>query len=322
MEQYLKEHMLTPEVIAKYGLKVGNDIIEIPIKDPQGNYLFSKYRVFNKPMKYLYEKGSQMALFNAEKITSYTNEVWIVEGEFDAIALQEFLNNSLIVVVSSTGGAGSWNMEWNELLVGKEVHILLDNDSAGKKGSIKLWEIVFNADVCKLKEQYKDVCEMIYDSNGNFRQKTIFRIPRNNITSLKYINEVLSFLDEDDLVDGSNREFNDLMRTKLGEMYQKKKIDNRRKVDNTEEYEPHSQDIVLLKQIPITNFIQFKYGVAKCIFHNENNPSMHYNDFNSKIPNTVKCYSCGKFGDVIEVIMALENVDFKGALEYLRNYHG
>ena len=319
--------MLTPTVIEKYGLKVGNDIIEIPIKDPQGNYLFSKYRVFNKPMKYLYEKGSQMALFNADSITNLTTDIYIVEGEFDAIALQSFFNDARhamyqytnIAVVSSTGGAGSWNLEWNELIANKRVTILLDNDIAGRKGSTKLWENIRDSVIYKVKDQYKDVCEMVNNSNGNFHVHGIFTIPYINITSLKAINDTLSLLDENDLQDGSNKEFNDLMRSKLSEMYQKKKFENKRKVTLSDD-KIQDMDIALLKTIPIASFVHFKNGVAPCIFHNDHTPSMHYNNAASKLPNTVKCYACGKFADVIDIIIQLENVDFKGALEYLRNY--
>jgi len=45
---------------------------------------------------------------------------------------------------------------------------------------------------------------------------------------------------------------------------------------------------------------------------------MWYNDFDSAYPNTVKCYSCGKFGDIIDIVMAIENVGFKDALNLLK----
>ena len=58
--------------------------------------------------------------------------------------------------------------------------------------------------------------------------------------------------------------------------------------------------------------------MAQCLFHDDSRPSMVYNDDMTQFPNTVKCYSCGAFGSVIDVVMKVENTDFKGAVAILK----
>jgi hypothetical protein len=79
--------------------------------------------------------------------------------------------------------------------------------------------------------------------------------------------------------------------------------------------EGKSYDIAKIKQIPITNYIDFnKGGFAKCIFHSpDKTPSMKYYPKN----NTVHCFSCGKSGDVIDVFGQLNSCDFKTAIYQL-----
>ncbi len=67
------------------------------------------------------------------------------------------------------------------------------------------------------------------------------------------------------------------------------------------------------KKYPMKNF--FKMNSSRkvcCIFHNERTPSMHvYAD------NHFHCYSCDKTGDVIDVVMQMQSLDFKAAVDYL-----
>jgi hypothetical protein len=72
-------------------------------------------------------------------------------------------------------------------------------------------------------------------------------------------------------------------------------------------------DIKQLKLIPITNFIDFRHNQAKCIWHDDKNPSMHYYIKS----NTVHCFSCQKNGDVIDVIQQLHHFDLISALNFL-----
>ena len=70
------------------------------------------------------------------------------------------------------------------------------------------------------------------------------------------------------------------------------------------------------KQVPIPQFIKFKSdGFAKCIWHQEKTASMYYYEKQ----NRVKCFSCDKLGDVIDVIQQLRKVGLKEALDIILN---
>lgn len=74
-------------------------------------------------------------------------------------------------------------------------------------------------------------------------------------------------------------------------------------------------DIQKAKSIPIKSLYAFqnvKKNMVSCPFHIDNSPSMKIN-----INNTVKCFSCGFFGDAIELIMKTDQINFKQAVEYL-----
>lgn len=87
----------------------------------------------------------------------------------------------------------------------------------------------------------------------------------------------------------------------------KKKYSHKKKKNN-------EIDIGSIKQIPIDRYISFNQsGKAKCLWHAEKNPSMHY----YKKSNKVKCFGCGKHADVIDVVMELNKCTFKEAIKIL-----
>jgi len=76
-----------------------------------------------------------------------------------------------------------------------------------------------------------------------------------------------------------------------------------------------TDDLIRAKTRPITDFINFKGGFAKCLWHDEKTGSMKY--YANK--NHVHCFGgCGKH-DVIDIVMALQNVDLKEAVKIILN---
>jgi 5S rRNA maturation endonuclease (ribonuclease M5) len=69
-------------------------------------------------------------------VTDYDpfGQVVIVEGELDATVLSQ----NGFLVVSGTGGAGTWKAEWNENFRDKVVIICYDADEAGERGARKV----------------------------------------------------------------------------------------------------------------------------------------------------------------------------------------
>ncbi len=68
------------------------------------------------------------------------------------------------------------------------------------------------------------------------------------------------------------------------------------------------------KEFPITDLIDFKGRTAKCIFHEDRNPSMHY----YPKTNTCYCFSCNTYGDSIKVYQTINNCDFVTAVKALQ----
>lgn len=69
------------------------------------------------------------------------------------------------------------------------------------------------------------------------------------------------------------------------------------------------------RNVPIKslyNFQNIKKNMVSCPFHIDNSPSMKIN-----INNTVKCFSCGFYGDSISLVMKTDQITFKEAVEYL-----
>jgi hypothetical protein len=69
------------------------------------------------------------------------------------------------------------------------------------------------------------------------------------------------------------------------------------------------------KEYPIGDIVEFnRAGMAKCIFHNDKDPSMHW----YVSTNTVRCFSCNRSWDAIDVYMQLRKCDFQTAVKELQ----
>lgn len=73
-------------------------------------------------------------------------------------------------------------------------------------------------------------------------------------------------------------------------------------------------NIPLAKSYPMESLLTFNHsGFVKCIYHDENTPSMYYN----RKKNSVHCFSCGRNADTIDVIMEVQHLSFGDAVRYL-----
>lgn len=78
---------------------------------------------------------------------------------------------------------------------------------------------------------------------------------------------------------------------------------------------PGRDDISELKKVPITTFVAFRGGFAKCLWHTERTPSMKY----FKDSNTVHCFGCSINGDVVDVVQKINSCSFKEAIKILQS---
>jgi DNA primase len=90
------------------------------------------FRRFGSTPKYLQIKGSHSSVFGLETIRDHTI-VFIVEGEFDAMLLEQEAGN--LVGVCTLGSASSRHLssKWLSYFLGcQRIYLVGDNDKAGK----------------------------------------------------------------------------------------------------------------------------------------------------------------------------------------------
>lgn len=78
-------------------------------------------------------------------------------------------------------------------------------------------------------------------------------------------------------------------------------------------------DVQAIKNIPIDRIIRFtgRSGLDRsyvnCPLHNEKTPSFVWYEKENRF----HCFGCGEHGDIIDLVMKMNNIDFKQACEYL-----
>ena len=310
--------------------------IVIPIFDSDGRILFKKMRRdpdtdgWTDAPKYLYEKGATAALYGIDFLR-VQGTVYLCEGELDALRLM----SEGLCALSTTGGSGTFLDEWAELLKDRDVVICYDNDEAGIKGAIRVQTQLPNARILALPHgDWKDVTEYLArNSLSSFqalvdeaRSYILPKEPEGIIESRKQIKDlvaayrlaaescVLALRDARQSTRGDYEILEQLRRHVLARydhfQHLLKNFDRSGVKDGSR--------IMQAKAVSILQFIQFnKQGFGKCLWHDDSKPSLFYNKENSKFPNTVKCFSCGFKGDVIDVVMKIRQCSFKEAIDNL-----
>ncbi|BCX15650.1 MAG: hypothetical protein KatS3mg097_542 [Candidatus Parcubacteria bacterium] len=141
LKDWLKKRKLTDETIAKFGFscfkdKKGNYWIGIPIFDESGKIV--NYKIRRDPLKenpnlekYKWlRSGTKKTLFPINCVDFEKEEIYLVEGELDAILLnQEGFN----VLTIAGGGTTKWLDEWVDIIRRfKKIFLIPDRDETGK----------------------------------------------------------------------------------------------------------------------------------------------------------------------------------------------
>jgi hypothetical protein len=71
--------------------------------------------------------------------------------------------------------------------------------------------------------------------------------------------------------------------------------------------------VAIARSVPVDTLLEFQGGYTHCLWHIEDNPSLHYHQKS----NRVKCFSCGKGGDAIDVVMKRDGLNFKESVRLL-----
>lgn len=152
--EYLKEKRgLTEETIKHFQLGVQGWNILIPIFDSNSTLVNIRKRknpfIENEMPKYFTEAGGKAELFNVEILKKKPKELYITEGEFDAMVLwQKGITN----VVSVTLWANYFSNEWADKLSDvSKFYLCYDHDEAGREGIKKVAELL-GAEKCRVVE--------------------------------------------------------------------------------------------------------------------------------------------------------------------------
>lgn len=143
---YLHARGLTDEVISSqelgYGSFYGREWITIPIKDIDGDYSFFKLRRDPKQgnEKMTWPNGIEAQIYDWNSLLMAENKLVICEGEMDALLLK----SKNIPCITNTHGATTAKEEWGKHFKKEiEYYICYDNDETGKKGAVKMAELLF-----------------------------------------------------------------------------------------------------------------------------------------------------------------------------------
>lgn len=303
LNDWLKSRHISENIVNEMNIHWGNnstlgECIVIPVLDLEGNFSFNKYRrnpLIKAEPKYLYDKGAKVTLYGWHR-AQHSNAVLIAEGELDTLVAL----SANIPAITSTGGALSFQKEWETLLAGKEVTILFDNDEAGGKGMAKALDILPWAYVCFIPDRPN--CKDISDYTASGGDLAELLKTRQRFSSIQ------------DVIDDKARRaslwqstwFHDAFIKAHTESDYAHPIQNR---DTT-----GLDAVAKAKQYPIDRLLKFKMNKTACIWHNEKHASLHY----YKDQNSVYCFGgCGKHGDAIDVYRQTNNCSFKEAVEAL-----
>jgi len=302
---WLKRRGVSEDTIEQFHIRTGDALglencLIIPVYAQDGTFLFNKYRRDpsddSKP-KYLYDKGSKVTLFGLNHLTPEHKQVVITEGELDALVLWS-MN---IPALSSTGGALSFQSEWSELLIGKDVYVCLDNDDAGAEGMVKILSYLPEAKFIFIPEQVgvKDISDFI-PRGGDFHT---------------LMTTALSYPDEVSIIADMARRASLWLPTRFHSAWVKKHQEQAQKTTYEGRKALSNDKVINAKAYPISNLLKFNsQRSTKCIFHNEKTASLHY----YPKTNTTYCFGgCGKAYDAISIYMKQQGCTFPQAIDDL-----
>lgn len=300
MLNWLRTRGITDQVITEAKIHWGSQstlgpCIVIPVCDVDGAFLFNKYRRdprFDLKPKYLYDAGGITALYGVESIKDAPSVI-ITEGELDSLVAR----SAYLPAISSTGGALAFKEGWLDLLKGREVILIFDNDDAGAQGMVRVLSFLPHAKIVFIPEQpnVKDVSD--YVSRGG------------NLAEL--VRTAVHFGSLEEVKEDKARRESVWLPTRFHAAYLEV---NTPKIFPNRKVKTDLPDILKAKEYPIERLIEFKQGKACCLWHNEKDPSLHY----YREQNVVYCFGgCGKSFDAIDVVRQIRGCSFSEAVKLL-----
>lgn len=297
MMDWLHRRGITPSVLELFNVTIHNhptigECIRIPFSAEHAKY--RRDPLSEQKPKYLYDTGGKVTLYGLDKLKEADKIVVVTEGELDTLVLW----SQNIPAVSSTGGAMSFQEEWAERLAPYQVYLCFDNDDAGAEGMVKVLKYIPDAKVILVPETpgVKDVSDYV-QRGGDFK---------------KLMESAKSY----PTIESIEQDKRDRDGQWLSTRFHDKLLDSKRRVEqrSSSTYTYEGDDKVLkAKSYPMGNLVEFNRYKAKCLWHSDSSPSLHY----YPKTNTAYCFGCGKAFDSIDAYMKIHGVGFKDALDKL-----
>lgn len=157
-EALMTRRQWTEETLRRFEIGWDGDRFTIPIRRPSDNAVWNirrylpsgtagdKFRSWIDPLSgKSYGEGRLWSLFDLSTLPS---GIWVFlcEGETDFITAHQARLDATFggaVLVTSTGGAGTWKSDWNPLFAGKHVALLYDVDDAGRHGAERIAQTLY-----------------------------------------------------------------------------------------------------------------------------------------------------------------------------------
>lgn len=144
VEYLMNERLLDEAIIKEFKLGSSGEGIAIPIYE-ENKLVNVRYRrdprKDNDPEaapRYAMEKGCKPALFNGDVLLEGIKQVYVTEGEFDALQLiQRGFRNTVSVPLGAGYFSDSWIPKFEDV---QEIYLIFDSDEEGKKGAKKAAE--------------------------------------------------------------------------------------------------------------------------------------------------------------------------------------
>jgi twinkle protein len=193
---------LTEETLTKYRIQDNDNEIIFPYYR-DGELIFVKYLKLDRPdgkKQIRVQSDCEPCLFGWDAIPKDARSVAIVEGEIDAMTLDQYQLGLAVLSVPFGGGNGNkqeWiQYEFDRLSVFDEIYLCLDNDDAGKKATDELIERLGRYRCRIVKLPYKDANECLQNGLSSQEIRELFDQaqildPAELKQASSYVNEVI-----------------------------------------------------------------------------------------------------------------------------------
>lgn len=164
LEEWAESRGFPAEYMAKHGIHVATEDEWLPgwYAIPYPHLSGTWYTTFRNPgvpgKKYMKPPGSEAHLYNPLHLGPQADEVWMAEGELDALTLCY-----IGVPAVAVPGATNFKRKWVLLYEHATVVVAFDNDEPGQAAATKMADAFRRGYIFRPPEEYNDLNEWLVD---------------------------------------------------------------------------------------------------------------------------------------------------------------